>query len=107
MCFLAACGRPQNSQENADAVPATQNDFMHGNLGSKLNNYLEQAIDFGFSGAALVVVNDEVILRKGYGSTDATTIYPVTSKTLFNMASMSKSFTAAAILKLNGKIGSH
>ncbi len=51
-----------------------------------------------FSGAALVIVDGDVLHAKGYGL--ATDNSPNTVKTKFHVASVSKQFTAAAILQL-------
>jgi CubicO group peptidase (beta-lactamase class C family) len=47
-----------------------------------------------------VVAGDSLIFSGGYGMTDVETGEKVTSQSLFRIASMSKSFTAMAILKL-------
>ncbi len=47
-----------------------------------------------------VVIDGELVLAKAYGLRDAQTKDPVTAATAFRIASMTKSFTAAAVLKL-------
>ena len=52
-------------------------------------------------GAALVLIKGgRVVLEKNYGFRDLTTHAPVTAQTLFNIGSISKSFTALAIAQL-------
>jgi CubicO group peptidase (beta-lactamase class C family) len=52
-------------------------------------------------GAALVLIKEgRVVLEKNYGFRDLTTHGPVTAHTLFNIGSISKSFTALAIAQL-------
>src|SRR5215469_1701752 len=52
-------------------------------------------------GAALALIKDgRIVLEKGYGFRDLETHAPVTSETLFNIGSISKSFTALAIAQL-------
>ena len=52
-------------------------------------------------GAALAVVeNDKVVYLKGYGVKDIVTAERVTANTLFNIASMTKAFTATAMAML-------
>jgi CubicO group peptidase (beta-lactamase class C family) len=47
-----------------------------------------------------VVIDGEVVMMKGYGVRERATNDPVTPDTVFRIASMTKSFTALAILKL-------
>ncbi|TDL55471.1 serine hydrolase [Paenibacillus dendritiformis] len=65
----------------------------------------------GVPGALFVVVKDgKVLLQKGYGYADAEKKVPVDpEKTLFHIASVSKVFTAAAVMQLveQGKIELH
>jgi CubicO group peptidase (beta-lactamase class C family) len=52
-------------------------------------------------GAALALIKDgEIVLEKGYGFRDLTTQSPVTTATLFNIGSISKSFTALGVAQL-------
>ena len=52
-------------------------------------------------GAALALIkNGEMVLEKGYGFGDIATQAPVTTATLFNIGSISKSFTAVGIAQL-------
>ena len=66
----------------------------------KLENSIHGYVAKGFSGSVLVAVNDTVILDDGFGHTDAAAKYSVTPATLFNIASITKTFTALGILKL-------
>ncbi len=74
-----------------------------GELGSKLDAYLMSAADKGFSGAVLIVKDGQVILSKGYGLANRERKIPVTPDTVFDIGSLVKQFTAAAILKLEMK----
>lgn len=47
-----------------------------------------------------VVVDNKLVLSDGYGTINLTTQQPVTDRSLFRIASMTKSFTAMAILRL-------
>ncbi|MBL7743056.1 MAG: beta-lactamase family protein [Chitinophagaceae bacterium] len=63
--------------------------------------YRNYAIDNHFPGIAFGIVVDGKLEYSGnYGYTDIANKIPVTSTSLFRIASMSKSFTAMAILKL-------
>lgn len=54
----------------------------------------------GVSGGVLITKNGEVIFRRGYGWADENRKIPITSKTVFDIGSITKQFTGAAILKL-------
>ncbi len=71
-----------------------------GKLGAALDEVMTKAMAEGFSGAVLIAKNGEVLLRKGYGQANREKQIPVTSKTVFDIGSVSKVFTVAAILTL-------
>ena len=73
---------------------------VHGPLGESLDRYLSRLEDFGFSGSVLVARKGQIVLDKGYGLADREHGKPYTARTIFDVASISKQFTAAAILKL-------
>ena len=56
-----------------------------------------------FSGTILVTKDDEVILNKGYGKADYNNNIHNKPQTIFEIASLTKQFTATAILKLQEK----
>ncbi len=70
------------------------------NLKKKLDDYILTAVEAGFSGAILVVKGGEVILHDGYGLADREKNIPVKQDTVFDIGSITKRFTRAAILKL-------
>lgn len=74
-----------------------------GELGSKIDAYLMRATSSGFSGAVLIVKDRQVILTKGYGMANRDRKIPVTIDTVFDIGSLVKQFTAAAILNLETK----
>ena len=51
-------------------------------------------------GAVLIAKDDKIIYRKGFGIADINTKEPITTKTLFNTGSISKTFVSYGILKL-------
>ena len=53
-----------------------------------------------FNGMVLVARNDSILLQKGYGYRDAQKQIPHDSSSLFQIGSLSKSFTAICILQL-------
>ena len=73
------------------------------------NQILATELDYFFSkafnphepgGAVLVMINDSIVFSKGYGLADLEIREPITSKTLFNLGSISKTFVANGILLL-------
>ena len=63
--------------------------------------------DYNIPGGALAIVNDgRLVFARGYGLADIENQEPVQPDSLFRIASLSKAFTAAAILKLveTGKV---
>ncbi|MEZ5345748.1 MAG: serine hydrolase domain-containing protein [Pyrinomonadaceae bacterium] len=66
-----------------------------------IDKYLTAKTDLGrFSGAVLVAEGDTILLRKGYGLADAESDTPFTPDTKFMVASITKMFTAMAVLQL-------
>ena len=62
---------------------------------------INSAIDFDIPGVSVgIVKNMEVIYLKNYGVKNVITQEPVSSGTIFNMGSISKVFTATAIMQL-------
>ncbi len=73
---------------------------VRGPVGAAFDDYLRRLEAFGFSGSVLVASHGQVLLNKGYGWADQDAGTPYTAGTLFDIASVSKQFTAAALLKL-------
>ncbi|MBZ5637182.1 MAG: beta-lactamase family protein [Acidobacteriia bacterium] len=68
-----------------------------GDLEARLDRWLVAA---DFRGSALVAKGGTVVLRKGYGLSDRESGVPYGPDTVFSLGSITKQFTAAAILKL-------
>jgi CubicO group peptidase (beta-lactamase class C family) len=70
-------------------------------LSSELDHYFRSQFPSNDPGAAVLISrNDSVIFSQGYGLADIKTKEPITSQTLFNLGSISKTFVANAILIL-------
>ena len=76
----------------------------HGHIQSAMarraDAYLEELCRKGFAGVALVAKDDRLELCKGYGYADKSHHIPFDQETVFDIGSITKQFTAAAILKL-------
>ncbi len=72
---------------------------------SEIDEFVQQQMKDGdIPGVAVAVVQgNEVLYLKGYGVTSLKTPSPVTPETVFELASISKSFTALGVLLLNDK----
>jgi CubicO group peptidase (beta-lactamase class C family) len=66
----------------------------------RLDDYMGRLVPFGYSGVLLVAKGDQIVLANGYGLADRENGVPVTAETVFDIGSVTKQFTAAAILKL-------
>ncbi|MGE8556516.1 MAG: serine hydrolase domain-containing protein [Chryseobacterium jejuense] len=70
-------------------------------LSDKLSQYMKAQADVnGFSGTVLIVRKDDILLREAYGLADYEWNIKNTIDTKFQLASVTKQFTAAAILQL-------
>ena len=74
--------------------------LVRAGMGAQIDEYLRRAVPFGLAGAILVARGDTVILHQGYGMADRERGLPVTTETVFDAVSVTKQFTAAAILRL-------
>jgi CubicO group peptidase (beta-lactamase class C family) len=72
-------------------------------IGLNIDRYLSAMESMGFSGAIIVSQGDNLILRKGYGLADRNTRRPYTPHTVQSLGSITKQFTAAAILLLESQ----
>ena len=84
----------------AASSPARAQTPVHGPKAARIHEYLTRATAFGFSGSVLVAREGEVVLHAGYGEADRDAGVPVTPETVFDIGSITKQFTAAAILAL-------
>lgn len=69
-------------------------------LPADVDNYLTGAEALGYSGIVLWAKNGKIILKKGYGLADRSAGIRMSPQTVFDMGSVTKMFTAAAVLKL-------
>lgn len=85
-----------NKTDNSTAEIVVANDTC-----KTIDNYLMQlATDKNFSGGLLIIKDGKKIFSKGYGWTNKEKKIPFTPATLASMGSITKAFTAAAIMKL-------
>ena len=84
----------------APALPAASASHPHGRVAAQIDRFLTtQLKQSAIPGAAVAVTRgDRVLLVRGYGRDSAEA--PVTEDSLFRIASLSKSFTALAVMQL-------
>lgn len=88
---LPAIGQPRQSRP---AVTARQ-------LATKVDAYMKPILNVnGFTGFVMIVSHERVLFSKGYGMANYELGVPNTAQTKFHLASVSKTFTAAAIMLL-------
>ena len=70
----------------------------------KIDNYFSSLLKFENPGAAVLIMKgDSIIFAKGYGVTDLNTMTPIDENTFFNIASISKQFSAVALMMLSAE----
>ncbi len=89
VCALPACA-PKEADEGV----------VVGEIGARVDEYLTRITPYGFSGAVLVSDEGEIVLNKGYGLALRDGNVPNTAGTVFTTGSITKQFTAAAIMTL-------
>lgn len=74
------------------------------NLEEKVDEYINSYLKMErFSGSILIAQKGEILLSKGYGMANYEHNVPNTSKTKFRLGSLTKQFTALAIMQLQEK----
>jgi CubicO group peptidase (beta-lactamase class C family) len=86
---------PPTASEAADSDAV-----VRGHLGIAVEMHMLRKMREGFSGSVLVAKEGEKIIHKGYGWAVRERKLPVTTKTVFDIGSISKPFTATAVMKL-------
>ena len=104
MVAQAAAAQPAAPGQAANGAaaqsPAANAPIVAAETGRRVDEYLSRLERFGFSGGAVVVRGKDVVLLKGYGQADRARGIPMTTGSVFNLGSITKQFTAAAILTL-------
>ncbi len=83
LCLLASCGGEKTMEQKLAEVDQIFADYNSPEM----------------PGAAVMIIQGETVLQKGYGIADFEQNLPVTAKTNFRLASVTKQFTAMSILQ--------
>ena len=92
LLFLTTSNHAQNNANYSELVKECENIILKKMEADKL---------VGVSGA--IIIDDSVIWKKGFGFADKENDLPMTVNTAVNIASVTKTFTALAIMQLQGK----
>ena len=87
----------QSGQNNYDLL------YEKSELASKVDNYLESVSSLGFSGSIIISEGSKITLQKGYGLANRENRTAYSTNTIQSCGSITKQFTAAAILLLEDK----
>ena len=90
LSLLSVVGASQQPSKNT----------VGGELGAQLDARMRQIAAKGFSGALLIAKDGRIALASGYGLADRERKFAYSSETVFDIGSLTKQFTGAAILKL-------
>jgi D-alanyl-D-alanine carboxypeptidase len=85
----------------SSALPAAATASATPAISGDIDRFLSQTYPAAEPGAAVLVVQDgQTLVRKGYGMANLELGVPITPETVFEVGSVTKQFTAAAILML-------
>ncbi len=93
-CFSLCCSLVISAQSDTMNSPADET------VPKELMAYLEEASQGKFSGTVLIARKGTPILTKGFGQADREQHISNNAETVYDIGSLTKQFTAAAILKL-------
>jgi len=80
---------------------STTHSSLKGSMEHKYSTFMdEKAADIQFNGSVLVAKDGQILFSKGYGFSDHEKQIQNSSDTLYNIASLTKSFIAVSILQL-------
>lgn len=86
----------------ATVAPQVAGQVRDGPVAGQLDRFIRDSIP-AFSGQLLVAREGRVLLHQGYGLADREAGRPVTVETVFDIGSITKQFTAAAVMALAGE----
>ncbi len=98
ICLAASCS---NATKDGNVESAGKDVVVANDTCKAIDKYLTKlTTDKNFSGALLIIKDGKKIFSKGYGWANKEKKIPFTPSTLASMGSITKAFTAAAIMKL-------
>jgi CubicO group peptidase (beta-lactamase class C family) len=100
LCAIVGIGALATGLAGAVQTPPRPRALVQGTLGRRLHDVLARYHEYGLSGTFLVAKDGTVVLHEGFGLADRDRRIPNGLDTVFEIASLTKTFTAAAILRL-------
>ena len=97
---LAGCVSSADTAPLANATPPRTVEVVQGAIAQQADQILTAAAVRGFSGAAIIESDGELVFAGGYGWADREAHRPFTIDTIAQIGSITKPFTAAAIADL-------
>lgn len=106
LCLLITVCGPVAAAEAPKPAAAALASRTDAALRDDLDQLMSRLEAYGFSGSLLVARNGKVVIEKGYGWADRERGVAFTAETVFDIGSITKQFTGAAILRLemDGKL---
>jgi CubicO group peptidase (beta-lactamase class C family) len=98
VALTLGCVANETGETRADAGAV-----VNGPLGQALDAHLTAQEKLGLHGTALVAKGNDVLLHKGYGFANRQKQRRNTTETIFDIGSITKQFTATAIMKLESE----
>lgn len=99
--FVSATPAPTEMPTEAPTAASTSTQTTEVQLASQIDDFLIALVEQDlFSGTILVASGGKVLISKGYGMADLENEVPNTPQTKFRLGSITKQFTAMAILQL-------
>src|SRR5688572_21573200 len=96
---VAGC-MPRSQLQSVVSPELSRDEATITGRGLAIDQYLRDAAGLGFSGVVLIAEGPTLLLHQGYGWADRERGVPFRPSTAFGLASVAKTFTAAAILRL-------
>lgn len=93
---LAGCMSSADTAPVADATPPRTVEIVQGAIAEQADHILTAAAARGFSGAAMIEIDGELVFARGYGGADREARRLFAVDTIAQIGSIAKPFTAAA-----------
>ena len=107
LCLTLTAATAMATMSAAPTPAPVQVQAKHGALAEAIDSTLSERAAGGFSGAIIIEQHGRLVLKAGYGWANRERQIPFTPSTIAQVGSLTKQFTAAAIvdLAMQGKLG--